>query len=178
MEKKIYLIFSDNFDTLCEIKGYIRGTEAEAQAYCEELNKTKGKQLKDFVWMELPLLATHECKATMSDQFTTVQKTAEKWGINRVYVLKYCREGRIPGVKRVGRNWYIPVDAQKPADDRTKRLLRHISAKKASEKWNVSLSFVCKAAREGRIAGAEFIDGKWHIPEDAVCPEDERGKRR
>ena len=43
MEKKMFIIFQDdpeNYGYLPSmIEGYIYGTEEEAQAYCEELNK-------------------------------------------------------------------------------------------------------------------------------------------
>ncbi len=273
MERKIYLIFADRVDTVCEIKGYIRGTEDEAQAYCLELNKNTEDRPEEFVWMELPQLSIHEIwKTTMPAGFTTVPKTAEKWGVtkahvynlckegripgviyandhwcipedaekpsakkqtdflnateaakkwgiykesvswlctegeipgaerigqvwripkdavnplegyimisqlarqwgmNRINVSEYCLEGRIPGAKRVGRNWYVPANAEKPMDIRTNRKDGYTSPTKLAEKWGTSRNFVCKACREGRIPGAEFIDGYWHIPEDAVRP--------
>ena len=33
----------------------------------------------------------------------------------------YCREGRIPGAKKVARNWLIPSDAEYPVDKRRQR---------------------------------------------------------
>ena len=280
MEKKIYLIFSDSFDTVCEIKGYLRGTEEEAQAYCEDLNKANAEQEKDFVWMELTQLpANQRWKTAMPSGFTTVTKTAERWGISRAYAYKLCQEGRIPGavfdkdhwcipedakkptakqpgtlsakemakkwgiyeetvatlcaegeipdaecdgknwripedavnplegyvmisqiasqwgmhrikvsehclegripgVKRVGRNWYVPADAEKPLNMKTDRKTGYTSATKTAENWGTSRNFVCKACREGRIPGAEYIDGYWHIPEDAEKPVDGRGRRK
>lgn len=277
MERKIYLIFADRVDTVCEVKGYIRGTEAEAQAYCVELNKSAGDRQEEFVWMELPQLSIYDLwKETMSDGFTTVPKTAEKWGVtrahvynlckqgrvpgavydkdhwcipvdaemptnkfvapirkaaewnvsydlvtrlcamgeipgaelvnkkwripvdaenpldgyvlvfemaerwgmHRVLVSKACTEGRIPGAKQVGRNWYIPVNAEKPANKMTDRRPGYLSATELAEKWGTNRQAVCRYCREGRIPGAEYIDDKWHIPEDAKRPEDRRGKRR
>lgn len=35
---KIFLIFADDIDDYCEIKGYIEGNEEDAKKYCEELN--------------------------------------------------------------------------------------------------------------------------------------------
>ena len=35
---KIFLIFADDIDDYCEIKGYIKGNEEDAKKYCEELN--------------------------------------------------------------------------------------------------------------------------------------------
>ena len=38
MEEEIYLIFNDSIDDGATILGYIRGTEEEADKYCEEYN--------------------------------------------------------------------------------------------------------------------------------------------
>jgi predicted site-specific integrase-resolvase len=102
--------------------------------------------------------------------YALVSEMAERWGMHRNLVSRACTEGRIPGAKRVGRNWYVPADAEKPLNMKIDRKSGYTSATKAAEKWGTSRSFVCKACREGRIPGAEFIDGKWHIPEDAVWP--------
>lgn len=110
--------------------------------------------------------------------YIALPQLAEKWDFPRQKLWKFCDEGRIPGAKRIGRDWYVPADAKKPADKRTERKLGYISPTKMAEKWGVSRNFVCEVAKEGRIPGAEFVDGRWHIPEDAVCPEDRRGKRR
>ena len=272
MEKKIYLIFADSVDTVCEIKGYIRGTEEDAQAYCEDLNRANGGREKDFVFLELTqLVANQRWKTAMPAGFTTVTKTAERWGvseayvyylckegripgvvfdkdhwcvpvdsekpsvkqtrflsardmakkwgiyeesvswlcangeipgverdghiwripkeaenplegyvmisqlarqwgINRIQVSELCRDGRIPGVKRVGRNWYVPADAEKPLSLKTDRKTGYISATEKAKEWGTSRNFVCKACRNGRIPGAEYVNGVWHIPEDTQKP--------
>lgn len=38
-EKNVYLIYNDSMDDACEIRGYIYGTESDAEKYCEECNK-------------------------------------------------------------------------------------------------------------------------------------------
>jgi len=111
-------------------------------------------------------------------EFTTVKKTAERWGVTASWVWKLCDDGSIPGVLRDGGHFLIPADAKKPVGKTKARKNGYISATKTAEIWGASRSFVCVAAREGRIPGAEKSDGKWHIPEDAVCPADRRGKRR
>lgn len=272
MERKIYLIFADSVDTVCEIKGYIRGTVEDAQAYCEDLNKANAEQEKDFVFLELTqLVANQRWKTAMPAGFTTVTKTAERWGVseayvyylckegripgvvfdkdhwcvpvdaekpstrqpgflcardmakkwgiyeesvswlcvngeipgakrggkkwlipedaicplkgyilvsqqarkwdmNRIQLSELCRDGRIPGVKRVGRNWYVPADAEKPLSPKTDRKTGYISATEKAKEWGTSRNFVCKACRKGRIPGAEYVNGVWHIPEDAQKP--------
>lgn len=232
MERKIYLIFSDSVDTVCEIKGYIRGTMEDAQTYCEDLNRANGEQEKEFVFMELTqLVANQRWKTAMPSGFTTVTKTAERWGVSEARVYQLCKDGRIPGVvfdkdhwcvpvdaekpsvrkakaaaavrvegylsvdeiaekwglhretvlklciggrisgtKRVGKSWYIPADAQKPANKSLEREPGFVSASEMAKRWGVSRNFVCKASSAGRIPGAKQIGKYWHIPEDAVNP--------
>lgn len=45
---------------------------------------------------------------------------AEKWNITDRAVSGLCKDGKIPGAIKVGRDWQIPVDAEKPADKRIK----------------------------------------------------------
>lgn len=52
--------------------------------------------------------------------------------------------------------------------------MEYIRASKAAKKWGVSKPCVYRAAKEGRIPGAEFIDGYWYIPEDAGDPPKKR----
>ncbi len=164
MERKIYLIFADRVDTVCEVKGYIRGTEADAQAYCEELNQIQPGVTREFVWMELPPLSLSErWKTLMLPGFTTVSKTAEKWGVTRAYVYALCKEGRIPGAVYDKDHWCIPVDAEKPTDKFAPPI------KKAVE-WDLSYELVTRLCAMGEIPGAEIVGKKWRIPVDAENP--------
>jgi len=52
-------------------------------------------------------------------EYMTPQEAAEKWGINQRSVQLYCSNNKIPGAKRVGRQWLIPVEAKKPVDKRS-----------------------------------------------------------
>jgi hypothetical protein len=45
---------------------------------------------------------------------------SEIWGISARRVAVLCAEGRIPGAQRVGANWAVPEDAEKPHDARVK----------------------------------------------------------
>lgn len=51
--KKVYLIYKDSIDDACEIKGYIIGTEEDAEQYCQKLNEGHRYEWEDFVW-EVP----------------------------------------------------------------------------------------------------------------------------
>ena len=53
MEKKMYVIYWDSQDDCCHIKGYIYGTQDEADAYCNELNKNNKYYWEDYTWEEL-----------------------------------------------------------------------------------------------------------------------------
>ncbi len=48
-------------------------------------------------------------------EYVSVAKMAEKWGISERSVRNYCALGRIADAKLIGKIWYIPEDAQKPA---------------------------------------------------------------
>lgn len=50
--------------------------------------------------------------------YMTVEEAARKWNISKRRVQKLCSEGRIPLAKRFGKNWAIPVTAEKPQDGR------------------------------------------------------------
>lgn len=52
--------------------------------------------------------------------YLTIRQTAEKWGICVRRVQTLCTEGRIEGAQRIGYQWIIPADAEKPKDARIK----------------------------------------------------------
>jgi len=54
----------------------------------------------------------------MIERYTTVAEIAKKWGVKPRTVQIMCAEGRIVGVTKFGRAWAIPVDADKPKDNR------------------------------------------------------------
>lgn len=51
--------------------------------------------------------------------FMTLKETSEKWG-DWFKKNTLCVEGRIPGAQKLGNMWIIPVDAEKPKDERIK----------------------------------------------------------
>jgi len=53
-------------------------------------------------------------------QYMTSAQAAEKWGITASRVTMMAKNGQIPGVERIGHQWMIPENADKPADGRTK----------------------------------------------------------
>lgn len=52
-------------------------------------------------------------------EFMTAKEAAEKWGITPRRVQVLCAEGRIPGAWRLGNAWAIPINSEKPRDERT-----------------------------------------------------------
>lgn len=51
-------------------------------------------------------------------EYITIKEASEKWNISIRRVQVLCRQDRIPGVKKFGRDWAIPKDAVKPNDNR------------------------------------------------------------
>ncbi len=49
-------------------------------------------------------------------QFEQAQQTAERLGVTVRAIQKWAKEGRIPGAKKVGREWMIPVGLVKPVE--------------------------------------------------------------
>jgi len=53
--------------------------------------------------------------------YITAKEAANKWGITERRVQALCKQGKIPGVFRLGWAWAIPKDAIKPGDSRKTR---------------------------------------------------------
>ena len=54
--------------------------------------------------------------------YISAPEAARKWGVSERRVQKLCEENRIPGVTRFSRLWLIPVDAEKPLDQRRRSM--------------------------------------------------------
>ena len=52
--------------------------------------------------------------------YMTASQASRKWNISQRRVQILCAEGRIPGVFKLGEEWAIPDDTQKPVDKRRK----------------------------------------------------------
>lgn len=57
--------------------------------------------------------------------YISVQQAADKWEISERRIQKLCEENRITGAIRFGHAWAIPIDAEKPADQRKIRRSGH-----------------------------------------------------
>lgn len=102
--------------------------------------------------------------------YLTVRETAEKWGVTKSAVHAAARRGRIPHAALIDGLWYIPAAAQCPSQAANMRRVGFLSAAESAKKWGVSVTYVYDAARTGRIPGAEFVNGRWFLPEDARSP--------
>ena len=55
-------------------------------------------------------------------EFMTTKKAVQKWNISERRIRKLLQDGRIEGAVKVGNNWNIPINANKPADKRSMKL--------------------------------------------------------
>lgn len=51
-------------------------------------------------------------------EYMTAKEASMKWGITPRRVQVLCAEKRIEGAWRLGNAWAIPMDAEKPKDER------------------------------------------------------------
>lgn len=72
----------------------------------------------------------------MIEGYTTVKDTAARWGITPRTVQILCAEGKIEGVTKFGKAWAIPVEAEKPTDNRitTGEYVNWRNSKKSKQK--------------------------------------------
>ena len=54
----------------------------------------------------------------MMNDYLTIKETAEKWELTTRRVQKMCADGKINGAIKFGRDWAIPMNAEKPKDGR------------------------------------------------------------
>ncbi len=54
-------------------------------------------------------------------EYITTREAANKWNVTERRVQVLCKQGKIPGVSRLGWAWAIPKDAVKPRDHRKTR---------------------------------------------------------
>lgn len=54
-------------------------------------------------------------------EYMSVTEASELWNVTKRWVQKLCEEGRIDGIRRFGRSWMIPKNAERPKDLRYKK---------------------------------------------------------
>lgn len=50
--------------------------------------------------------------------YKSVNEIAEEWGVNPRTVRGMCKDGRLIGAEKVGRDWLVPNNAKRPVDGR------------------------------------------------------------
>ena len=50
--------------------------------------------------------------------YMTINEAREKWGLGNRWINNMCNNGKIPGAMKFGNVWAIPVDTEKPTQDR------------------------------------------------------------
>lgn len=55
------------------------------------------------------------------EKFMTTKEASIKWNISQRRINVLCKSDRIPGVYQEDNQWFIPADAEKPADNRFKK---------------------------------------------------------
>lgn len=53
-------------------------------------------------------------------KYMNIREASSKWNLSERRLTMLCRDGKIPGVRKVGKSWIIPDDVSKPLDGRTK----------------------------------------------------------
>lgn len=110
-------------------------------------------------------------------EYISVSKTAKKWGVSITSVRRAISKGLVPGAELIDGIWHIPEDAENPLKKVIAPKTGYISTTEAAKKWGIRQDSVCDAAKEGRIPGAEFIGGRWHIPESVSAPTNKKTER-
>ena len=54
------------------------------------------------------------------DEYITVQQLAEKWNVNIRTINYMIQNGKIRGARKFGTSWAIPIDTERPKDNRIK----------------------------------------------------------
>lgn len=54
----------------------------------------------------------------MVDGFKSIKEIAEEWEITPRRVRAMCAEGKIVGAEKVGRDWVVPTETERPKDGR------------------------------------------------------------
>jgi excisionase family DNA binding protein len=83
-------------------------------------------------------------------QFETTTEAAERLGVSRVTICRWCRQGCFPGALKFGRGWYLPRTG--PAD------FQRETTTEAAARLGVSVPYVISLIERGELAGER---GPW-----------------
>lgn len=59
-------------------------------------------------------------------EYLTIHEMSKKWNMKERKITALCREERIAGARKIGKEWMIPNDSLKPIDKRTKEFEKQI----------------------------------------------------
>ena len=86
-------------------------------------------------------------------QFLTTTEAAERLGVSRVTICRWCRQGRFPGALKFARAWYIPRGDPREAAD-----FPFETTTDAASRLGVSVPYVIALIERGELAGER---GPW-----------------
>ena len=89
----------------------------------------------------------------LEEQFETTTESAERLGVSRGTICRWCRQGRVPGALKFARAWYIPRGDPREAAD-----FPFETTTDAAERLGVSVPFVISLIERGNLAGER---GPW-----------------
>lgn len=71
-----------------------------------------------FIKIKSLLMIEERILVSMIEDYLTIKETAKKWGITPKRVQVLCVSERIEGAVKFGREWAIPINAERPLDKR------------------------------------------------------------
>ncbi len=89
----------------------------------------------------------------LEEQFQTTIQAAARWGVSRITICRWCRQGRFPGALKFGRGWYIPRGDPREAAD-----FPFETTTGAASRLGISLPHVIALVERGELAGER---GPW-----------------
>jgi excisionase family DNA binding protein len=92
----------------------------------------------------------------LSELFETTEEVAERLGVSRVTICRWCRQGRFPGALKFARGWYIPRG--NPGAPREAADFPFETTTQAAARLGISLPFVIALVEKGHLAGER---GPW-----------------
>lgn len=89
-------------------------------------------------------------------EYITVHESAKKWNIPERRLTFLCRERRIVGAYKSGNNWYIPDDAERPLDGRTKEYAAAVNQKHKKESVSMTtIQYTESGASQNAVSNFE-----------------------
>lgn len=77
-------------------------------------------------------------------EYMDVHRAAQSWNMAERRVTALCRQGRIPGARKVGKTWLLPNDSKAPLDARTRAHRTESDA--VAEQKNTTVSYTAISA--------------------------------